>query len=222
MPICPDSLILFDGTFYTYTCIDCLAPANTSTRVSTTPLQCGCTPPNPDCIPPVVLVGGPGSGFAAPKPQAAPKKVAKPAEAAVAPGGFLVDEDVTAKGLAAPIPANFVWPVHGSVLDKEFDGERAYHVVKIGGADRYIRVAKILIASPKNRVRVHTVGKKSTYHPIPEVELNIGRETVLPAGVTPLKMVVVDKPKPGTFTCDVRRSGAKADPTVFHVILVKS
>ena len=120
------------------------------------------------------------------------------------------------------LPENFVWPIPSAEIDPEFAGEKSFHVLKIGGTDRYIRVLKARIPSPKNLLHVLFQGKKKVVSPIPEFELSIGQETDSPPGLTPLKLTVVGTMKAGTYYVQAKRGGAKANPTVFHILLSRA
>ncbi len=221
MAICPSLLISVIDGVYTYQCIDC-SSSETSTRQSDHPLQGGCETTNADCL--VLSTGGGGGvggfGFAI----AAPIMPKSPPVSVSATGYAVhrVDAGLISKGVAAKLPANFVWPLPSAEIDPEFAGEKAFHVLKIGGTDHYIRVLKARIPSPKNLLHVLFQGKKKVVSPIPEFELSIGQETDLPSGVTPLRLTLVGKMKAGTFYVQAKRGGAKGNSTVFHILLSRA
>ena len=215
MAVCPMQLISVVEGVYTYQCMDCRTFA-TSTRQSDHALQCGCSEPNPDCV---VLIGGGGDpSMAAP---------AMPKTPAVAVGETMhtvhrVDASLIAKGATAKVPVDFTWPLPSAEIDPEFAGEKSFHVLRIGGSDRIIRVLKARIPSPNHLLHAFYQGKKKIVSPIPEFELNIGQETDLPPGLTPIKLTEVGKRKAGTFYVQAKRGGAKANPTVFHILLSRA
>ena len=211
MAVCPSLLISFVEGVYTYQCVDC-ATTGTSVRQSDHPLQCGCAA-NPDCMDPNDPI--PPAAIAAPSTLKSPPVPASATGAAI----HRIDADLISKGVAGRLPANFVWPLPSAEIDPEFAGEKSFHVLKIGGTERFIRLLKARIPSPTHLLHALQQGKKRVVSPIPEFELSIGQETDLPPGLTPLKLTVVGKMKAGTYYVQAKRGGAKANPTVFHILL---
>ena len=216
MPACPSILISVVNGVYTYQCIECNDSSNTSIRQSDHPLQCGCPePPNSDCED--VTTGGVGTGIGFGMMAAAPAQRLDNS----AMGSHRVDESLTSRGMNAPLPADFSWPYPTAQYDPEFDGDKSFHVLRVDGTDRHVRLMKARIPSPKSLMHSTFRGKKQVVSPIPDVVLLIGHETEVRTGITPRKLVTVSKMNPGSHYVQARRAGAKADQTVFHIILAR-
>jgi hypothetical protein len=106
-------------------------------------------------------------------------------------------------------------------IDPTFQGDDAYHVVKVNGKDRYVRVIRAVTNASDSLYCVTWQGKTPRLTALPEQEFCLGQETELPVGVKPLPMKIVETPTPGGCYHRVRRSGAGADPTLFHIFLKK-
>ena len=237
--ICPISLLSADNGTYYWNAEDCSSTSGV-TMTSDHPLQCGCDPTNPDCQSHVFDPGTGGGGFGPmspigrapsmlvarmspgadkPRRKSAPK--AKVKDKYLGDHQHLVHIGVATRGLKALLPADHEWQFSRATIDPAFEGENAYHVVKIDGRDRYIRVIRATIKPPPNLYHLRFIGKVPRLDPLCEVELRIGQETELPRGVKPKPMLIAAPDRSGPCYHQLTRSGPKVDPAVFHVLLKK-
>jgi hypothetical protein len=224
MSVCPIVLLNVSNGIYYYQCVDCDTNA-TSSMTSDQPLECGCDSSNSDCVsagPPGPGIGPPGRMAAGPRPRAAKVKSAASRLSGVsASDGHLILDRVAKDGLASALPATYSWLFAKASIDSRFSGEDAYHVLEIGGRPRYVRVVHAVITPPSGLYHVTFREKVPRIHALPELELRVGQETDLPDGVKPRAMTTIPMTTPGRLYIQVKRSGARADPTVFHVLLKK-
>jgi hypothetical protein len=217
---CPLYLInVINGVYY-YEWVDCSDTSNQTSGASNQPLSCGCDSSNGDC-----------SAFAPGPPPSAPAKRSARTKAgtrskAVArkqatPADPFILKVLGKSGLAAALPVGAPWTFGNATVNADFEGDNAYHVVQVDGKPRYVRVVKATIKPPANLFIASFKGKTPTLVPLAQVDLCVGQETELPAGVKPRTMVPAGPSNDGPYYMRLKRSGPKADPTVFHVLLKK-
>jgi hypothetical protein len=222
MPICPVAFMSFANGIFQYQALDCCTQVS-SIILSATSLQCGCSSGNPDCT------GGWPCPEEALLPSAPPKTSRKggPVNAraqtakAAQPGDPVVDPHLALNGLTATLPAGFEWKMPNATFDPTFQGNDAYHVVKLDGRDRYIRVIRATTIASSTLFCVTWHGKTPRLTALPAQEVCLGQESDLPTGLKPRPMKILETPTPGGYYHRVQRSGAGADPTLFHAFLKK-
>jgi hypothetical protein len=150
---------------------------------------------------------------------------AKPAatkKASPAPDeNHFVHDSVASAGLYDVLPAGFRWVFSRAAHNPTFEGEDAYHVVTVHGKPRYIRVIHATITPPPGLVYFKMDGSTPKIQALSPVDVRFGQETLLPDGVKPRPMVAAGPAPGGQFYLRLKRSGTRADPTVFHVLLKK-
>ena len=234
MSLCPQTLLNVINGIYYYQFIDCSNPSSSFTCQTDHPLTCGCDPGNTDCtsgsIPGPTGPGGSTSLSALSTTRelivselttSKNSKSAKNRKKANVPDdgdAHLVHASVATVGLAAPLKAEAPWSFARASFDPAFEGDAAYHVVTIGGTKRFIRVVQAAIKPNPSLFHLSFDGTAPRLHPLPEVNLRIGQETLLPDGVKPRPMTVQGTTY-GPCYQRLARSGAKANRTVFHVLL---
>jgi hypothetical protein len=217
---CPLYLINVVNGVYYYEWVDCTDTSNQTTGACNQPVTCGCDSGNGDCSP-----FAPGPPPNAPVKRSARTKAGTGPKAggrkkAVADDPFIV-KALDTSGLAAALPAGVPWTFGNATVNPDFDGDNAYHVVQLDGQARYVRVIKATIKPPANLFVASFKGKTPRLAPLAPVDLRVGQEAELPAGVKPRPMVPAGPTGDGPYYVRLRRSGPKADPTVFHVLLKK-
>lgn len=226
MAICPVLLLnQINGIFY-YSCVNCDEPGPPLTCSADHLLQCGCSGTNADCFaPPGTSLPGGGLAPHAMGLTAAKKAKAKPkAKGKGKPfslDGHVVHRKLAAAGLAVNLPAEHPWQFPNASFNPVFEGEGSYHVVNVGGKDRYIRVVNAAVKPPSSLYHLTFRDGTPRLDPLPEVDLRVGQETDLPDGVKPRPMVAAGLITAGNLHVRLQRSGTKADTTVFHVVLKK-
>lgn len=250
---CPILLLNIVNTIYYYQATDCSVPGSSYSLTTAAPLQCGCSISNPDCsgaampmpmptptpppTPPMPPAPGSGLGPMPGMPGGISMKTStgsvktvgmaptsKTAKRVPEPEDHIVHPKLAAAGIGTKLAHDVEWRFPSAWVNPMFDGEEAFHVVKIDGKDRIVRVIHAVISAPKNLYQLSTDGHTARIDPLPNVKLCVGQEAHLPNGLDPKKLIrmeVVGKRKAGSYHVRLKRSGAKADPTVFHVILTK-
>ena len=222
MPTCPVMLLNYTNGIYTYQTLDACTEM-TSIRYSDTQLQLGCDQGNPDCE---GTWPCPDEALVVPKPTRRSRKTAAASPRGLASkvadsGNQTVDPLLVSNGLPAILPASFVWKLPNATLDPTYQGEDAYHVVRVKGKDRFVHVVHAVTKPSPSFFVVTWRGKTPRLSAISAQEISLGQEAELPQGVKPRPMTIVETPSPGGQYHRTKRSGAGADPTVFHVLLKK-